>query len=587
MTLAAMLGVLLVSILMTLFTFSLIGSLASLGKTAPVMPREAVLNIDFSELTITEQSCEADPMAMLQSGNIEKQKVNLGIWTAVQAINKAAQDPAIKFIYLKPDEFQGGMTGLEELRKSLLKFRANGKAVISYLESPGNASYYLASVSDKIFMSNYAGAMNMVGGLSSQMIFLKDILDKAGVNMQLIRHGKYKSAGEMYIKNSASKENLEQNQVMVNTLWDNWVTGIAEARGIGKDDFNRLVDGLKLNTPEDFKENGLVHELVTNEEFCTRFAELYGADRFEDCQSISLADYATLKVLPNYKAKDKIAIIYAEGSIVDGDGKEEVSGKNFADIISSVRKDSTIKAVVFRVNSPGGSVFASDMIKAEVDLLKENKPVIASYGDYAASGGYWISNNCDKIFSNAGTLTGSIGVFSLIPDFSGTAKKVGVNFTSVKSNRHSDMYGGMRALDSAETEYMQASVDDIYETFTSIVARGRNLDQDYVDGIAQGRVWAGTDALRIGLVDSIGGIEDAVDYAMAATGGSTDLSDWMIAEYPKPLTTAEKLLKLFGGSTGNVFAGTPLESIVNAFIDLKDAKSGKAYAMMPYYLEIR
>ncbi|MGN0189889.1 MAG: signal peptide peptidase SppA [Candidatus Cryptobacteroides sp.] len=587
MTLAAMLGFLIVSILLSLFTMSLIGSLASLGKTAPVMPREAVLKIDFSELTITEQTCEADPMAMLQSGNFEKQKVNLGIWTAVQAINKAAEDPAIKFIYLKPDEVQGGLTGIEEIRKSLLKFRTRGKAVISFIESPGNASYYLASASDKIFMSSYKGGMNMLNGLSSQMMFLKDILDKAGINMQLIRHGKYKSAGEMYTKSSASKENLEQNQVMVNSLWDNWAAGIAETRSIGKDELNRLIDGLGLNSPEDFKENGLVDELVTNEEFDTRFSELYGADRIEDCHSISLADYATLKVLPKYKAKNKIAIIYAEGSIVDGDSEEEVSGKNFADIIASVRKDSTVKAVVFRVNSPGGSVFASDMIKNEIDILKENKPVIASYGDYAASGGYWISNNCDKIFSNAGTLTGSIGVFSLIPDFSGTAKKVGVNFTSVKSNRHSDIYGGMRALDSAETEYMQASVDDIYETFTAIVARGRDLEQDYVDGIAQGRVWAGSDALRIGLVDSIGGIEDAVDYAMAATGESTNLSDWMIAEYPKPLTTAEKLMKLFSGTSSNAFAGTPLESVVNTFSDIRDANSGKVYAMMPYYMEIR
>ena len=587
MTLASMLGFLIVSILMYLFSIALIGSLASLGKTTPVMPREAALKIDFSELAITEQTCETDPMSLLQSGSLENQKVNLGIWQAIQAINIAAEDPAIKFLYLKPDEVAGNLTGIEELRKTIQNFRSQGKAVIAYIENPGNASYYLASAADKIFMSDYKGGMNMLGGFSSQLVFLKDVLDKIGVNMQLIRHGKYKSAGEMYIQNAASKENLEQNQVMINSLWGNWAGEMAQSRNMDKASLNALIDNLKLNSPEDFKENGLVDELVSLEEFKTRFCELYGASSLNECQTISLSDYATLKVLPNYKAKNKIAVIYAEGSIIDGNADEEVSGRKFADIIADVRKDSTVKAVVLRVNSPGGSVFASEMIKAELDLLKETRPVIASYGDYAASGGYWISNNCDKIFSNAGTLTGSIGVFSLIPDFSSTTKKIGVNFTSVKSNRHSDMYTSMRPLDNAETEYMQASVDDIYDTFTSIVSRGRNLEQDYVDGIAQGRVWAGSDALEIGLVDSIGGIEDAINYAMASTGESTSLSDWMIAEYPKPLTTFEKLMKTFEGNTPNIFADTPLESLGNAFNDLKDAKAGKAYAMMPYYIEIR
>ena len=227
----------------------------------------------------------------------------------------------------------------------------------------------------------------------------------------------------------------------------------------------------------------------------------YGSPRENSRQPmVSLTDYAKLKVLPNFKADNKIAVIYANGNIVDGNEPEQVAGDRFASIIADVRKDSTVKAVVFRVSSPGGSVFASEKIKAEIDLLRQDKPVIASYGAYAASGGYWISNSCDYIFTNAGTLTGSIGVFSMIPDFSKTLKDIAhVNITTVSTNRHGDMYSSFRPLDNDEINYMQASVERIYDKFTSIVAEGRDLDKSFVDSIAQGRVWAGSDALELGL----------------------------------------------------------------------------------------
>ena len=305
---------------------------------------------------------------------------------------------------------------------------------------------------------------------------------------------------------------------------------------------------------------------------------------------VSLADYAKLKVLPNIKAENKIAVIYANGNIVDGSEPEQVAGDRFASIIADVRKDSTVKAVVFRVSSPGGSVFASEKIKTEIDLLRQDKPVIASYGAYAASGGYWISNSCDYIFTNAGTLTGSIGVFSMIPDFSGTLEDIAhVNITAVSTNRHGDMYSGFRPLDKAETAYMQASVEKIYDKFTSIVADGRNLDKSYVDSIAQGRVWAGSDALDLGLVDQIGTIKDAILYAAASADGDygQDLANWQIVEYPKPLTTMEKLMQAFNGDNAKVFAGTPFEGIEEAFMDWNGTRTGQVYARMPYEIEIK
>ena len=583
MTLAAILGCLVTGAVLTFIALGIIGSLAALGSPQPVMPREGILTIDMSKIVLAEQAAPADIKGMLEG----ETRASVGIWTTVRAIQEAALDPAVRFIYLKPDGTAGEMGGIEELRTALERFRASGKAIISFIETPSNSSYYLASVSDKIFMSSYDGGMNMLTGFSSRQMFLKDILDRLGINVQLIRHGKYKSAGEMFIRNSISPENREQNQVMVNSLWKGWADRMAASRGMSTEEFNALVDNLSLNSPEDFLGHGLVDELMTREELRERLCGLYGADRIEDIHQISLTDYAAAKVLPNYKADDRIAIIYANGDIMDGAGKEQVAGDRFAAMIADARRDSTVKAVVLRVNSPGGSVLASAKIKDEIDITREVKPVVASYGSYAASGGYWISNSCDYIFSDASTLTGSIGVFSMIPDFGKTVDKIGIRMTTISSNRHGDMYSGMRALDTDEIAYMQESVEDIYDTFTSIVAEGRGLDKAYVDEIAQGRVWAGTDALDKGLVDRIGGLEDAVAYAISLTGSAnTDISSWQIAEYPKPMTTMDMLLGMFGQEAA-IFKGTPLEAVETAFRDWDENMTGQVYARMPYEIDIR
>lgn len=583
MTLAAILGCIVVGAILMFMTFGIIGSLASLGNTQPVMPREGILTVDMSGITLTEQAVPTDIRTMIEG----ETRVSTGIWTAIRAIQEAALDPAIRFIYLKPDGVAGEMGCIEELRTSLERFRSSGKAIISFIETPSNASYYLASVSDKIFMSGYDGGMNMITGFSSSQMFLKDILDRLGVNVQLIRHGKYKSAGEMFIRNGISPENREQNQVMVNSLWKGWADRMAGSRGLSFDEFNALVDNLSLNSPEDFLEHGLVDELMTKEELRERLCGLYGAENIEDIRQVTLPDYAAARVLPNYKAKEKIAIIYANGNIVDGEAKEQVAGDRFAAMISAVRRDSSVRAVVLRVNSPGGSVLASSKIRNEIDLTREVKPVIASYGSYAASGGYWISSSCDRIFSDVSTLTGSIGVFSMIPDFSKTAEKIGIGTTTISSNRHGDMYSGMRALDNAEIAYMQESVEDIYDTFTTIVAEGRGLDREYVDEIAQGRVWAGTDALDKGLVDQIGGIEDAVSCAISMTGSAnTDINSWLIEEYPKPMTTMDMLMEMLG-QNASVFADTPLEAVETAFRNWDESMTGQVYARMPYEISIR
>ena len=585
MTLAVLAGLFIAGILGFMLFFGFIGTLASLGSSTPAMPRSGVLFMDMSRISIAEQTQETDPMAMIQGQDISI----IGLWDAVKAIEKAASDPAVQCIYLKADGLSaGGIAPVEELRQALGAFRLSGKPVVAYTENPGTGSYYLASVADKIYMGSYKGGSNMMVGVGTQMIFLKDLLDKLGVNVQLIRHGKFKSAGEMYIKSRPSEENLLQTREMVNSMWDGMAESICSSREISREDLDGMIDNLKLNTPEDFLACRLVDELLTKEELKEKLAVLAKESKYEEVKFISLRDYVNINAQTVSKARRKIAIIYAEGEIIDGYDKQEVAGDRFAGIISSVRADSTVKAVVLRVASPGGSVAASEKIRTEIDLLRKVKPVIASYGNYAASGGYWISNSCDKIFSDKSTLTGSIGVFSMIPDFSGTAEKVfHVGVTNVGSSRHSDMYSLTRPLDAEETAYMQRSVDDIYEAFLENVSAGRGMDKAEIDEIAQGRVWTGSDALKIGLVDEIGTLADAVRYAAIAAGDAeSDLSTWNIAAYPKPMTTLDIILENLTGST-DALAGTPFESVGRAFRSWDAASTGKVYARMPYILEIK
>lgn len=585
MTLATLTGLFLFGIVAIFLMIGTLGAVAALGEKQPVMPAQGILKIDMSTMMLSEQTKEADPFASLQGSG--STATPIGIYSAIQAVNAAAADPAVKFIYLKPDGVNGGTAQIEEFRKALENFRASGKAIVAYTENPSNASYYLASVSDKIYMTPHDGAMNMFTGISSQMIFLKDILDRLGIEVQLIRHGKYKSAGEMYVRNSSSKENMEQNVALVESIWNCWAEEIAESRGITTGALNSLINNLELVFPTDWVEAGLVDELLNRSQLEQKLCDLFVADKIADVKSISLADYAKLKNTVNLKAKNKVAVIYAEGNIVDGNEKQQVAGDRFAEIISNVRKDSTVRAVVLRVNSPGGSVLASEKIKTELDLLRQTTPVIASYGDYAASGGYWISANCDKIYSNAATLTGSIGVFSMIPNVGETVKdKLHVTITPVNSNAHADMYNGLRALNPQEVAYMQASVENIYNKFTGLVAAGRDMTVPEVDAIAQGRVWSGADALGIGLVDEIGTIEDAVNFAALSIDGVTSVSDVQIVEYPKPQTTMDILLESLTGTEG-AFAGTPLEDVEKAFINWNADEAGKVYARIPYEISIR
>lgn len=575
-TMAVIAGLVVVIVLTIMIGAGVVGALMSAGNGTPVIPESGVLSIDMSKVTIAEQSQEDDPLSMLSG---EGSASTIGLWDAVQAIHTAASDPAVKYIYLKTDGSATDISSIEEFRKALKNFREqSGKAIVSYIESPTTASYYLASVSDKIYMTSYQGAMASITGVGSQMIFLGDLLDRLGVNMQLVRHGKYKSAGEMYTRNSSSAENRAQYQRLVDSLWETISKEIANSREISVEELNAAIDGLKLNLPQDFIDHKLVDELMTRQQLQDQLAVLAVEEDFDDVRMIPFADYVSARAAKTTIGGDEIAVIYANGEIIDGKSKDNIAGDRFAGLIAKVRADSTVKAVVLRVNSPGGSVLASEKIKHELDLLQEVKPVVASYGSYAASGGYWISNNCDKIYSDATTLTGSIGVFSLVPDLSKTMKNIAhVNIESVTSNKHGDMLSGMRPFDSAEYAYMQRSVETIYELFTKLVSEGRDMPVETVDAIAQGRVWTGADGLVINLVDEIGTLEDAVKHA-AALAGDADITNWNIGSYPRPQNQMDKILSLFGGAMDE-------EEVM--LERLKEISSPKILARMDTHFEIK
>lgn len=588
MVLAVIVGTIICGILSWMLLLGFFSALASGSSSQPQLPKQGVLSIDLSSFTIGEQSRPGSTIPdvrSLISGSAGGSTATIGILDAVNALKTAAEDPAVQYIYLKTDGFSMGLSQAEEFRKALSEFHGSGKAIVAYTENLSAGGYYLASAADKVYSTVHPGASSSFTGISTQLIFIKDVLDKLGINVQLIRHGKYKSAGEMFIRNSSSPENLEQNQVMVNSLWNEFGNTIAESRGIGREELDSMLDNLSLCLPQDFVDNKLVDELLTREQLRGKLADLAVVEKYEDVKWMSFPNYVSAKSAGRQPAlKQKMAIIYADGEIVEGKGRENIAGERFASIIAKIREDEKIKAVVLRVNSPGGSVLASERIKTELDLLGKEKTLVASYGDYAASGGYWISNNCEKIYSDATTLTGSIGVFSMIPEGSRFLDKVGVNVTSVSSNKHGDVYSMYKPLDNTEYNYMLRSVEDIYERFTALVAEGRGLERDYVDEIGQGRVWTGADALGIGLVDEIGTLSDALEWT-AAAAGDADLDNWSIVAYPKPASESEQLMSMLGrGSDGDdVFKGTVLENTVKVFRNwLKGDKGCHVFARMPF-----
>ena len=459
---------------------------------------------------------------------------SLSLFSVERALEKAADDNDIAMVFFRPDKISAGMAAREELRQSLARFAAKGKPVVCYGVTFDTGSYYLGSVGDRVFM--HPGSSGTLMGPSSTQLYYKDLLDSLGVRIQLIRHGSYKSAGEPYVRSEMSEENRQQYQALLGSIWEPMVEEMASSRGVPADSLRAWISSLRLSTSRDWLEKGLVDGLKYRDEMEDYLCHLFGKADVDDLKKVSMSEY--VESLRDNGSK-KVAVLYAEGEIVRaGSG---IAGEKFARQVAKVRADSSVKAVVFRVNSPGGEVVAAEMIRREIEALRKDKPVIASYGDYAASGGYLISAGTDRIFVDNATLTGSIGVFGQVVSYGEALdKKLHIHPFTVATHEHSDMGSGMRPLDEKELARYQADIDGIYDDFVRVVSDGRGMDRAAVEAVAQGRVWSGVDALKNGLADEKGILLDAVKYAAKRAG----LEKYGIAVYPEKNDLLGDLLSL-------------------------------------------
>jgi protease-4 len=404
----------------------------------------------------------------------------------------------------------------------------------------------LATVADKV-MLNPEGAVEWVG-LRSEILFFKNALEKLGVEVQILRHGKFKSAVEPFMNESMSEANREQTITYLGSIWNHWVNGIASLRELNTEELNQLADNLTIRNAQAALDHKMIDSLVYKDQVIDMLKEMTDTKLKDDINSVSIEQYAKVPAPRKHKGliKDKIAVVYASGEISMGDQTEGgIGGEGFAKAIREARRDSSVKAIVLRVNSPGGSALASELIWREMTLAREVKPVIVSMGDVAASGGYYIAAPADVIIANQTTITGSIGVFGMLPNVKQVMnKRLGINVDVVKTNKSSDLGSLFRPLSAEERAVMQLGVEDVYGTFTSHVATGRGLTVDQVDEIGQGRVWSGVNALDIKLIDEFGGLERAIELAAE----KAELEQYRITELPKQEDPFQALLKEFTGS---------------------------------------
>lgn len=520
-----------VSILGLLF---LAGIIAGASSDTPTIENNSILRIKLDKV-VNERS-NSVPFESFNMGNY----ATIGLDDILKAVNAAASDAKIKGIYLNLSSVSAAPASLEEIRHALLAFKESGKFVYAYSESYSQGAYYLASAADKVFLNKY-GEMDFKG-LAFEIMFYKGLLDKLGIEMQVIRHGQFKSAVEPYILDKMSAANRKQMETLAHSIWNTMLADISASRNITVDSLNYFADHLIPANANEALAHHFVDGLVYGSDFEDTLKRLVDLSEKEDLHFVNLSTYAKIAA-PIYAENhtDKIAIIYAVGEIIDGKGDDETIGSNtLCETIRNAYEDDDVKAIVLRVNSPGGSALASEIIWHEIELAKAaGKIIVTSMGDYAASGGYYISCNSDAIVAEPNTLTGSIGVFGLLPNVQKFLKnKIGVTTDVAKTNAHSDFYTATKPLDATETARMQAMVEETYALFTSRVAAGRGLAITKVDSIGQGRVWAGSDALEIGLVDRLGHLDDAVQLAAEMA----KLSNYSVAYYPKKAEWFEKLL---------------------------------------------
>lgn len=570
------------------FGFMIIGVL--MGGSAEDAKKTSVKDNSVIVLDLDRITQDHSARTIITDFSFLNQENYNGLVDVLNAIDNAKTDSKIKGISLLNVQSNLGLAQSKALRDKLEDFKESGKFVVSYANYYTQGQYYLASVADTVYV-NPVGALDFKG-LSSEILFFKDFQDKYGIKMEVIRHGKYKSAVEPFLENQMSDENRLQMKELLNSTWETIVADIAKSRNISIDTLNAIANRLGARTPELAKATNLVDKVVYEDQFQNGIKKALGLKMDEDYNTIDISKYAVnVGVSLKYKkAKDKIAVIYAQGQILDGEGNPQTIGEGYVKkSLQDAVKDDNVKAIVLRVDSPGGSALASDIIWREIEITKKHKPVVVSMGNLAASGGYYISCNADKIFAEPTTITGSIGVFGALPNFRGLTNNMGIYSDIVSTHENSAEYSIFQPMSESFKGVITESIENIYDIFLERVAEGRGMTKEQVNEVAQGRVWTGTDAKRLGLIDEIGGLEDAIAYA-AELG---EVQEYGLENFPVFKKTLEEY---FNENTPFPLMKTK-ESLIKEEIgeenyqviqQIRNMNSRKGIqAMMPYEIIIR
>lgn len=582
--LATILGLILFCFL-SFFVLLIIGSAISMGPSSPnvSLKNNSVIKLDLSGIT-------HDYGGSIYIKDLDYRETSKdGLIDVLFAIDHAKTDANIKGISIENNLSSLGFTQRKALREKLEEFKKTGKFVLSYADNYMQSEYYLNSVADTIYL-NPLGTIDFKG-LSTEILYMKDLQEKTGIQMEVVRHGKYKSAVEPYLQQEMSPENREQNLELLQSMWNAIVNDIAESRKISTEQLNHIATHLNARNAELALENKMIDKIAYIDEYKQAIRKSLGLKKEEDINEIEIEDYiqAILPTLKN-KAKDQIAVIFAQGTILGGEGSVDVIGeKSINKALKEARDNANIKAVVVRVNSPGGSALVSEIIWREIELTKKIKPVIVSMGDVAASGGYYIASNADYIFAEPTTITGSIGVFGTLPNVRNLAKRVGVNAEQVQTHPHAVTYSIFEPLSDMTQQTLTESIEHIYDVFLQRVATGRKMSKEEVNEIAQGRIWTGVMAKENGLVDELGGLNDAINYAAK----QVEISDYRVTLYPEyEMDFKDLLRKMLGFSVKQAQQNTIIEQIGKENYELLKQinylqQSSGVQALLPYQMIIK
>ena len=581
-TLATITGIIISSILFFLIMLASLSAIVATGNKQVSINQNSILVLNAG-VPIPDRS-NPNPWSGFDIVNMTFAQTP-GLNEILTDIKKATTDEKIKGILIENGLLSPGWATTGEIREALVKFRNSGKFVIAWSDYVlTQAGYYVSTAADRIYLN--PGAVMEFKGLSGEVMFYKKALDKIGVEVQVVRHGKFKGAVEPYILDKLSSENREQINDYVGSIWSHVVSGISESRNIPVEKLYRFADELSANNTEDALTNNLIDGLIYRDALIDTLKTLSGVSLDEKIQLVPMAKYSKVPYPGRqYSLKNKIAIIYAEGNIVMGKGNvTNIGGNNYAEIIRQLRKDTTIKSIILRVNSPGGNAVASDIMWQELNLASKVKPVVVSMGNYAASGGYYISCPATKIYASPVTLSGSIGVFGLIPNANKLLHdKLGISVESVNTNKYADFPSVYRPMTTYERGVMQKNIEKIYSDFVSKVATGRNMDVSSVDSIGQGRVWTGIRAKKLGLIDEFGGLEDAIKGAAELAG----VDKYSIKEYPVPEDPYTRIISSLSGNIRMKILNKELGENFSLYKELKEvSEMNGIQARLPYFIDI-